>query len=561
MAVKNTPINLSVPVKVPNKDNYYEELYEELPEDNRFLRLKIYVMHTGRNLNNTYFDKNTVEQAKDTIKNIPVLAFVKENEDENEDFSGHEIRISITNNGVQEKYLGRPIGIVPEQTNYRYEELDGKEFVVVNAYIWKKYANEALDILERDQVKRQSMEIRVLDAYDDNGLYYITGYQYLGLTLLGDDYQEAMQGAKAEVYDVGENYFELIEEFKRDLLNMLNSEKGGSKVAKLDEKNKKKQEQDKDYMEDTQLENPNDEKYENAEQENDEGQSEQGVNEEEGIEDDGVGETDDKDDNEKNDGKEDGYSLTGSQFEKELMNQVEQIEMVEIFPGFELPRYFYIDYKEGEVYVEDIENWNIYSFNYSVNNDVVKVNVNTKKRKKIEFVDFVEGEDQEYSFIKGIVEKFKEKQGDIVAQYAKQKDKEIKDLKAEHQNKIKQMEEQYNEIKKEKDDLEEFKQEVEKAQYEGEIEELAESFADKLSKDEIEAIKKDKYDDGIEEMEKEFYIAVGKKDVENCSKKKKQDKSFTRIRINKDKGSKGIEDKPSWTNLLDKYASEEKDKK
>jgi hypothetical protein len=184
--------NFSLPIK-------YEQ--QEFT-DERFLKLKIYVMHDGVNLNNSNFSMDAIESAKNSIKNIPILAFVKELDGEDQkDFAGHEMEMIFKNDEFSFKYLGRPIGVIPADTNnYRYEVIEDKTYVVVDGYVWKDYANDALDILERDEMKSQSMEITIDScSFTDDGICDISNYKYTGVCLLGDDVIPAMEMARAEV--------------------------------------------------------------------------------------------------------------------------------------------------------------------------------------------------------------------------------------------------------------------------------------------------------------------------------------------------------------------------
>lgn len=176
-------------------------------DHDRFLKVRVKVMHTGLNLNGSNFGMEAVNKAAPTISNIPLLAFVqKEDGVDGSDFAGHEYEIKITKNGTKFVYLGRPIGMIPETNNYAIEtDEDGKTFVTVDGYIWKDYANEALDIVMDSTSKRVSMEIAVKDYSYDDGYADILDYSYTGIALLGDNVQEAMIGAKAEVVNYSAN--------------------------------------------------------------------------------------------------------------------------------------------------------------------------------------------------------------------------------------------------------------------------------------------------------------------------------------------------------------------
>lgn len=192
-------------------------------DSDRFLKLRVKVMHSGLNLNNSSFGMQSIEKAQPTIANIPLLAFIKkEDGSSNEDFAGHEFEIKITESGMKYVYLGRPIGIVPETNNYTVEvdAETGKTFVEVDAYVWKNYANSALDIIESSGVKRVSMEIAVHDYSFEDSYFDVLDYSYTGIAILGDGVQEAMIGAKAEVANFSETksaISELMFELKKEL--------------------------------------------------------------------------------------------------------------------------------------------------------------------------------------------------------------------------------------------------------------------------------------------------------------------------------------------------------
>jgi hypothetical protein len=163
---------------------------------------------------------DTIEKAKESIKNIPILAFIKQSDGSDEaDFGGHESEVVLSSDGIKYRYLGRPIGIIPaDGCDYHYEMYDGKTYVAVTGYIWTDYANEALDILEKSGEKGQSMEIRVDDGdWDINDCFNITSYRYTGVTILGDNVTPAMTGAKVQLFSAdnktfSDEYFTMVDE-------------------------------------------------------------------------------------------------------------------------------------------------------------------------------------------------------------------------------------------------------------------------------------------------------------------------------------------------------------
>jgi len=190
------------------KDKKYFSLPVEIKEnklfsfDDSLIPVDIKVMHDGLNLNETTFFDEAIEDAKETLKNKPILGYIKKGEGTNEsDFSGHEIEISMNDNGMQVVYLERPLGTVPESNNYSIQtDKNGKKFVYCRGYLWKEYLNSGYEILQSNPKKSVSMEIAV-DDYDVNsdGSLNVKKYRYLGITILGDNVLPAMDGAEMNV--------------------------------------------------------------------------------------------------------------------------------------------------------------------------------------------------------------------------------------------------------------------------------------------------------------------------------------------------------------------------
>ena len=235
-----------------------EKLYLSLPveivENNRFsfddtlIPVDIKVMHSGLNLNNSTFFDEAIEDAKESLKNKPILGYIKKVDGaDDKDFAGHEIELTINDEGLKITYLERPIGVIPESNSYAILKEDDKDYVFCRGYLWKEYLNEGYDILKDNPNKSVSMEI-VVDDYEVNedGSINITKYRYLGVTVLGDDYQPAMVGAEMNVIgqfsaDKNEEFFKKIEELNIKLKQYSSQGKddnikGGEDVKDKDKK-------------------------------------------------------------------------------------------------------------------------------------------------------------------------------------------------------------------------------------------------------------------------------------------------------------------------------------
>ena len=90
------------------------ESTNETLENTNFKKVKIYIMHTGENLNGSVFTVDSINKSIDTLSNIPILAYVVKEDSQNKDFAGHETDFDIFTDEdgvikVKEYYLEQPI--------------------------------------------------------------------------------------------------------------------------------------------------------------------------------------------------------------------------------------------------------------------------------------------------------------------------------------------------------------------------------------------------------------------------------------------------------------------
>ena len=171
--------NVSLPIKFNLMENKKSNLQ----------KCELWIMREGINSNGSSFDLSGMDRASESLKNIPILAYIKKGEDGEPDFDEHnmEYRFETDDEGnlcLKEHYLEVPIGVIPESNNYRLEKVNGHNWVVVDGYIWKSYSNEGFEILKRDEEKSVSMEITVNRGEFSKNVYNILDYTYLGVTVL-----------------------------------------------------------------------------------------------------------------------------------------------------------------------------------------------------------------------------------------------------------------------------------------------------------------------------------------------------------------------------------------
>lgn len=200
------------------------------PVNPLFSRCKIYVMYTGANRNGSYISKETVEKALPTIYNIPIIGEFSEAID---DFKGHGGKIEISDDGVKFIKTTKPYGVVPESAVASWETVDGQEYLVLEGcYLWTGRYEEANKVIEEG--KGQSMEIEIVDGAFNKAtnVYEIKEMIFSALCILGDDVEPCFEGASIVAYSLDKESF--MAQFKEMLAELkqftLSQEEGGSNL-------------------------------------------------------------------------------------------------------------------------------------------------------------------------------------------------------------------------------------------------------------------------------------------------------------------------------------------
>jgi hypothetical protein len=352
-------INTSLPI-------YFKEV--ETVEDARFLKGKIWICHTGTNLNNTSFDKQVIQSAIPSLANTPVLGFIQKNAMNESDFRGHEQKIVSDTDGVQIEYIGRAYGIVPESNHAKFEMKlcdDGieREFLTAEVLFWRKFP-ESTEIIERDQIKNHSMELfpsSIQGSFSKEGVFNFTQFQFDGLCLLGDDVTPAMKGSILEKYSIIKNttnYSDMLQEFNTYFSNY-NARKGGEE---MDEKLELLNQFTSITEEDISEVKANIQSYsmEELKSKLDEMTELEIENEEQTAA--------------------ANFSLTAAQMQQEIRKAL----TVETFTdqwGDRVKSYWYIDHDEARVYAEDVQlGYTPVGMNYTLSGDFVNIDFATQKR-------------------------------------------------------------------------------------------------------------------------------------------------------------------------------------
>ena len=209
-----------------------------------FLKLKLKLVHDGKTRKGLNFSKESLENAAPTIINKPILARVVFDSDNKPQFGSHDKHlVKDYQNNVRVIYDEVPIGIIPEDNEYviEYDEDTKKSYAYCYGYVWKKYSNYALDIIERDKNIKLSIEININKFIIDSKTKekIISEFRYDGVTLLGNDRTPGINNAGATTEfdldsennesNLDEKLPKFIDEFKKILAEFENSKEGGKK--------------------------------------------------------------------------------------------------------------------------------------------------------------------------------------------------------------------------------------------------------------------------------------------------------------------------------------------
>ena len=187
--------------------------------DDRFKKVKIWIAHTGENLNYSIFTKDSLEKMSETLPYVPIVGYIEKNEEDENDFSDHRNSITIKDGDVNIEYMCHAYGFIPEGAKSSFEIRDGKEWLVGEGYLWTKF-EKSVDIFSNsNNSKSQSMEIDNIDGFIDNeGRVNVDNARFSALCILGDNVAPGMQGSTIEMFNansVKDEIKEMVYEFSK----------------------------------------------------------------------------------------------------------------------------------------------------------------------------------------------------------------------------------------------------------------------------------------------------------------------------------------------------------
>lgn len=182
----------------------------------------------GENANGSFFKESSFEKALPSLKNIPIVALYKEDED---NFGGHETGYEIKDGELKVIYNTHPFGVIHESAKQWYElvEENGvqKKYLVSECLLWKR--QKSYELVKEKGKFSVSMEIQVLSGeYDkQSSVYHIDDFIFTAIAVLGDGVRPCFQSAELKLFSNNEEYNEMLQAYKQFGLEMF---KGGEKM-------------------------------------------------------------------------------------------------------------------------------------------------------------------------------------------------------------------------------------------------------------------------------------------------------------------------------------------
>lgn len=480
---------------------------------------KLRIAYTGKNRNNSFISKEAFERAIPTMYNCPVVAnYIRESDE----IGSHDGEFVKDSNG-NTKYVNitQPVGMIPESAQYSWEIVEDNgvihQYLCTDVILWKR--QEAYQKIKDNGITEQSMEIAVTDGEMLDDYYNIKDFCFTAFCLLGTA-EPCFESAALFTFsteDFKQQYTEMMKEFKAAFCTANITQKEGRENLRLKELLKKYKVSEADLtfdykgLSDEELEAKFAEVYEakkkntsedepETEPDDDVEEPESESQEQDNQEDEPEAQsdnddTDDTGDNDSGDSGDADFALN-SERQKSLYEAV-SAEKIDTDWG-SYSRRWMVDYDPDlqEVYYYDYEDDKLYGCPFEFNGDDAVVDFKKCKRKKYAIVDYIEGEEQNFT-VRELIESFNEAYT-ATTRHVSENKTELERLKAFEQ-----------EILKEKRDADETA--------------LFEKFDEQLhTSDEFKALKANSKDYSLEQLEKELFVLVGKMNFTVSEKKERK---------------------------------------
>lgn len=160
---------------------------------------KVEVRLLNSNVNRNNWQYVNLEAHKDLFADTPLLVAY----DGKKIGDGHnfEETKNMNDGTISPSFMSataeRIVGWIRDKSDVRIEMIDGVQWIVATAYLWKWYAKELVQKIEEQGLQGMSISIETLvdEMHKDGSVEVFTKYQILGTTILGDDVSPAVADA------------------------------------------------------------------------------------------------------------------------------------------------------------------------------------------------------------------------------------------------------------------------------------------------------------------------------------------------------------------------------
>ena len=159
-------------------------------------KVELWLLNSEVNRNNWQYVN--LEAHKDLFSETPILvAYVGNKIGDGHNFKEIKNADGTVSASFMEATAERIVGYFKSSKDIYLAEREGKQWIVGTGYIWKWYAKELVNKLEKQGLQGMPISIETLiDEMHMNGTTEVfTRYQILGTTILGDDVSPAVENA------------------------------------------------------------------------------------------------------------------------------------------------------------------------------------------------------------------------------------------------------------------------------------------------------------------------------------------------------------------------------
>ena len=173
--------------------------------------------------NNVKFSQESTMNALPTLKNIPIVALYK---DEEQNFGDHEIISDV--DGI--RYGTYPIGMIPESAEQWIEEVQTdegvKQYLCSDILLWKRQKKE-FQLIKSQGTFSVSMEVGMVDyEFSSNKVCNVNSFYFTAIAVLGNGVKPAFKDACINFTKVG-----VFQDMMLDLKEYMQQFEGGNSMG------------------------------------------------------------------------------------------------------------------------------------------------------------------------------------------------------------------------------------------------------------------------------------------------------------------------------------------